>query len=128
MLQEAVYLACTALGLGSCIHNLGINGTEYENKIMTTKHLILEIHNSCGTQKFSTVSPGSERSFRKGKNLSEPKRDGDADCLKTMKQLTLESTGLQDRSFVPKFVCEVSYASGFTWLVGGDDDLSCKKY
>jgi len=35
MQQEAVYLARTALGLRTCIHNLGINGTEYEEKMAT---------------------------------------------------------------------------------------------
>jgi hypothetical protein len=29
MQQEAVYLACTAQGVGTCIHNQGVNGTEY---------------------------------------------------------------------------------------------------
>lgn len=96
MQQEAVYLACTALGLGTCIHNLGINGTEYKNKIATAKHLILEKANSYETEKFSTAPPGPEKPFKKGKNLSEPKRDGNVECLPELKQLTLfQNTGTQ---------------------------------
>jgi len=40
MQQEAVYLACTALWLGTCIHNLGINGTEYTDKMATARHAV----------------------------------------------------------------------------------------
>jgi hypothetical protein len=95
MQQEAVYLACTAMGLGTCIHNLGINGTEYGDKIATARHLILEKEDPYVTGKFSTAAPGPEKAFKKGKNLSEPRRDGDLECLKAMEQLTLsEDTGI----------------------------------
>jgi hypothetical protein len=89
MQQEAVYLACTALGLGACIHNLGINGTERENSIATARYLILEKENCYKTGKFSTASPGPEKPFKKGKNLSEPRRDGKVECLDQMMQLTV---------------------------------------
>jgi len=89
MQQEAVYLACTALGLGTCIHNLGINGTVYKNKIATARHLILENADSYETGKFSTATPGPEKPFKKGKNLSEPQRDSNVECLPEMEQLTL---------------------------------------
>jgi len=89
MQQEAAYLACTALGLGTCISNLGINGTEYENKIATARHLILEKADSYEAGKFSTAPPGPEKPFKKGKNLSEPKRNGNVECLPQLEQLTL---------------------------------------
>jgi len=89
MQQEAVYLACTALGLGTCIHNLGINGTEYGDKIATARHLILEKADSYSTQKLSSAPPGPEKPFKKGKNLSEPYRDGDMKCLPELERLTL---------------------------------------
>jgi hypothetical protein len=89
MQQEAVYLACTALGLGTCIHNLGINGTEHKKKIATARHLILEKTGAYKTEKFSTASPGPEKRFKKGKNLCEPKRDGNVECLSGLEQLTL---------------------------------------
>ncbi len=89
MQQEAVYLACTALGLGTCIHNLGINGTEYVDKMATARHLILEKADSYETGKFSTASLGAEKPFKKGKSLSEPKRDGNVECLPELEQLTL---------------------------------------
>ena len=96
MQQEAVYLACTALGLGTCIHNLGINGTEYRDKIATARHLILEKTNSYDTGKYSTAPPSPEKPFKKGKNLSEPKRDGNVECLPELKQLNLfKKTGTQ---------------------------------
>lgn len=89
MQQEAVYLACTALGLGTCIRNLGVDGTEHENKIATARHLILEKANSYETGKFSTAPPGPEKPFKKGKNLNEPKRDSNIECLPQLEQLTL---------------------------------------
>ena len=96
MQQEAVYLACTALGLGTCIHNLGINGTEHEDKIATTRHLILEKVDSYKNGKFTTAAPGPEKPFKKGKNLSEPNRDGNVECPPELEQLTLfKNTGTQ---------------------------------
>jgi len=96
MQQEAVYLACTALGLGTCIHNLGIDGTEYIDKMSTVRHLILEKANSYETGKFTTAAPGPEKPFKKGKNLTEPKRDSSVECLPELEQLTLfKNTGTQ---------------------------------
>jgi hypothetical protein len=93
MQQEAVYLACTALGLGTCIYNSGVNGTEYGDKIATAKHIILEKTDTYGNKKFSTAAPGPEKPFKKGKNLSEPKRDGKVECLPELKHLTLFKQG-----------------------------------
>jgi hypothetical protein len=96
MQQEAVYLACTALGLGTCIDNLGINGTEYTEKIATARHLILEKADSYETGEFSTAPPGPEKPIKKGKNLCEPKRHSNVECLPEMEQLTLfQHTGTQ---------------------------------
>jgi hypothetical protein len=96
MQQEAVYLSCTAMGLGACIHNLGINGTEYRDRFATARHLILDKTDSYKTGKFSTATPGPEKPFKKGKNLSEPKRDSKIECLPELEQLTLlKSTGIQ---------------------------------
>ena len=96
MQQEAAYLACTALGLGNCIHNLGINGTEYRDNTATTRHLILEKADSYETGKFSTAPPGPEKPFKKGKNLSEPKRGSNVECLPKLERLTLlKSRGTQ---------------------------------
>ena len=89
MQQEAVYLACTALGLGTCIHNLGINGTEHEDRIATARHLILEKTDSYKTGRFSITPPGPEKPFKKGKNLTEPKRHGNVKCLPELEQLAL---------------------------------------
>jgi hypothetical protein len=88
MQQEAVYLACVALGLGTCIHNQGINGTENEEKITTAKFTIMEIDDPYETGKFTTKPPGPEKPFEKGKNLSDPLRDGDVECLQYLKHLS----------------------------------------
>jgi hypothetical protein len=96
MQQEAIYLACTALGLGTCIHNLGVNGTEYTDKIATARHLILQKKDSYKTGEFSTVPPGPERSLKKGNYLIEPKRDGNLRCLPELERLTFfKNTGKQ---------------------------------
>jgi len=88
MQQEAVYLACTAQGVGTCIHNQGINGTEYEEKIATARHLIMEMTDPYENGKFTTKLPGPDKPFKTGKNLSRPLRDGDTECLPQLEQLT----------------------------------------
>ncbi len=40
MQHEAVYLGCAAEGVGTCIHNQGINGTMYQEKMATASRLI----------------------------------------------------------------------------------------
>jgi len=96
MQHEAVYLACTALGVGTCIRNLGINGTENKDKILTARHLILEKADSYETGKFSTAPPGPEKPLEKGKNLCEPSRDGNVECLPELERSTLlRNTGTQ---------------------------------
>jgi hypothetical protein len=89
MQHEAVYLACTALGIGTCISNLGINGTEYGNKMTTARHLILESAESYDEGRFTTASPGPEKIHIRSKNLPEPKRDGEVDCLPELERLPL---------------------------------------
>jgi len=88
MQHEAVYLACAAQGVGTCIHNQGINGTEYEEKIATARHLITEMADPYESEKFTTKAPGPEKPFRAGKNLTEPSRDGDVECLPQLEHLT----------------------------------------
>jgi len=87
MQQEAVYLACTAQGVGTCIHNQGINGTEYGEKIATARHLIMETAEPYESGKFTTKTPGPEKPFRAGKNLSEPSRNGDVKWLPQLEHL-----------------------------------------
>ncbi len=89
MQHEAVYLACAAQGVGTCIHNQGINGTEYGEKIATARHLIMEMADPYESGKFTTKAPGPEKPFRAGKNLTEPLRDGDVECLPQLEHLTL---------------------------------------
>jgi hypothetical protein len=88
MQHEAVYLACTALGLGTCISNLGVDGTEYANRIATAKQIILEKGESYGASKFTTAAPGPEKPLRKG-NLTLPMRNGKVECLSALERLTL---------------------------------------
>jgi len=62
----------------------------------TVRHLILEKANSYETGKFTTAAPGPEKPFKKGKNLTEPKRDSSVECLPELEQLTLfKNTGTQ---------------------------------
>lgn len=89
MQHEAVYLGCAALGVGTCIDNQGINGTEYEDKTVTAAHLIMEMIDPYETGKFTAKAPGPEKPFIVGKNLSEPMRDGEVECLPELERLTL---------------------------------------
>jgi len=88
MQQQAVYLACTAEGVGTCIHNQGIDGTEYRERIATARHLIMEITDPYESGKLTTKAPGPEKPFTTGKNLSVPLRNGDVECLPQLEHLT----------------------------------------
>jgi hypothetical protein len=85
--QEAVCLACAAQGIGTCIHNQGINGTEYGEKIVTSRHLIMEMTDPYESGKFTTKAPGPEKPFVPGKNLCEPLRDGNLECMPLLERL-----------------------------------------
>lgn len=96
MQHEAVYLACAAEGVGTCIHNQDINGTSYEKKTATARHLIMEITDPYERGKFTTEAPGPEKPFVSGKNLTNPYRDGEIDCRSQMSKLATSSkTGSQ---------------------------------
>jgi hypothetical protein len=81
MQQEAVYIACAALGIGTCIHNEGINGTQYGEKTATSKQPIMEMIDPYESGKLTTKAPGPEKPFVTGKNLTTPVREGDVECL-----------------------------------------------
>jgi hypothetical protein len=88
MQQEAVYLACAAEGVGTCIHNQGVDGTRNSDKTTTAMHLVMEMTDPYETGKFTTNAPGPQKPFVLGKNLTEPVRDGDVECLPEMPKLT----------------------------------------
>lgn len=87
MQQEAVYLACAAQGLGTFISDQGINGAEYGDKITTARHVIMEMADPYESGKFTTKAPGPEKPFMLGKNLCEPLRDGDVECMPLLESL-----------------------------------------
>jgi hypothetical protein len=88
MQHEAVYLACTALGVGTCLRNEGVNGTEYGSKTATASHLIMEMIDPYETGRFTTKAPSLKKPFIVGKNLCEPMRDGEVECLPELERLT----------------------------------------
>jgi hypothetical protein len=91
MQHEAVYLACAALGVGTCIHNKGINETECGDRTVTATHLIMEMVEPYEAGRFTVKAPGPEKPFVTGKNLYEPMRDGEVKCLPDLERLTLVS-------------------------------------
>jgi len=109
MQHEAVYLACAAQGVGTCIRNQGINGTEYGEKIATARHLIMEMADPYESGKLTTKPPGSEKSFRAGKNLTEPFRDGDVECLLQLERLT--SSNKSGSSATKKGISQLLWAA-----------------
>jgi hypothetical protein len=88
MQQEAVYLACAALGIGTYICNQGLNGTQYGEKAATARLPIMEMIDPYESGNFTTKAPGPEKSFKTGKNLMAPVREGDVECLPNMGRLT----------------------------------------
>jgi len=88
MQHEAVYLVCTAEGVGTCINDQGINGTQNGERTSTAKHLIMEITDPYDSGKLTTKAPGPKKPLITGKNLTEPLRDGDIECLPELSKLT----------------------------------------
>lgn len=86
MQQQAIYLACAAIGLGVCILNQGINGTAYGEKLATASFLIREMSPPYEAEIFTTAIPGNH--FVNGKNLPPPKRDGKLESLPELQRLT----------------------------------------
>ncbi len=87
MQQEAVYLGCAAEGIGTCIANQGINGTQYETNTATASYLIMEMTNPYAEGKFTTRVPGPQKPFVSGKNLSDPRRDGDIEYKRCLSEI-----------------------------------------
>lgn len=94
MQQQAIYLACTTHGVGTCIFNQGVNGTEYNGKVATASFSILEGLDPYGSGKFSINPPGPEKPFKTSKTLREPSRDGDVKCLPELEKLSACNSGL----------------------------------
>jgi len=109
MQQEAVYLACTAQGVGTCIDNQGINGTEYGGKIATARHLIMEIVDPYESGKFTTKAPGPQKPLKTGKNLTAPFRNSDVECLPQLEHLT--SFKKSGSSAIEKHVAQLLWAA-----------------
>lgn len=91
MQHEAVYLACAALGVGTCLQNQGKNGAQYEDQIITAGFLLREMIAPYETGKFTVKTPGPEKPFIVGKNLTEPMRDGEVDCIQKIERLALSN-------------------------------------
>jgi hypothetical protein len=87
MQHEAVQLACAAEGVGTCIHNQGINGTKNGERTLTSKHLILEMEEAYDSGKLATKAPGPQKPYVLGKNLNAPVRDGNIECLAELSRL-----------------------------------------
>jgi len=109
MQHEAVYLACAAQGVGTCILNQGVNGTEYGEKTATSSHLILEMLDSYNSGKFTTKAPGPAKPFKAGKNLSDPLRDSDVECLPQLTNLT--SSNKSGSSATEKGISQLLWAA-----------------
>jgi hypothetical protein len=87
MQHEAIYLACAAEGVGTCIDNQGINGTQNGEKTTTAKYLIMKMADPYETGRFTTKAPGPRKQFVPGKNLTEPFRKGNFECLPKLSRL-----------------------------------------
>ncbi|MCW4003672.1 MAG: hypothetical protein NWE95_07160 [Candidatus Bathyarchaeota archaeon] len=88
MQQQAVYLACSAMGLGTCILNQGVNGTVYGEKIATGRHMLRVLSSNFEFRKFSEKAPGPQKPFVAGININVPLRDGNVECLPELPRLT----------------------------------------
>lgn len=93
MQHQALYLGCVIRGLGTCIHNEGIEGTKYEEKMCTGKHLIMQMSEPYESGKLTKDVPGPNSTFTPGKYLNAPIRTGKMECLPQFKKLQLSNNG-----------------------------------
>jgi hypothetical protein len=91
MQQQAVGLACAALGAGMVFRNLGKNGSATpDGHIATVKMKVDAMKPSYGNSFWATVSPGDP--WLKG-NLPEPDRKGHRPLLQALGGLNLKHSG-----------------------------------
>jgi hypothetical protein len=87
MQHQAVSLAATAQGIGSCIVNQGIDGTPDKEKTATAQFVLMEMVDPYETGKYTTAAPGPGKPLIHGENLTDPLRDGYSECLEDLPNL-----------------------------------------
>ena len=91
MQQQAVSLVCSALGVGSLILNMGLDGRLLPDGDLATVRMELgAMKPSYGGSYWSTSPPDRERAWRPG-NLPDPARDGSVALLAALRSYRLQS-------------------------------------
>jgi hypothetical protein len=88
MQQEAVHLACAAMGLGTCIYNLGVNGRPWGSMIATVKMGLGGMKPSFGGKMWEDKPP---EDWLPG-NLPEPRRSSNVALMDVIKRLELSAS------------------------------------
>lgn len=91
MQQQAVHLACSAMGIGTCIKNLGINGAPTPSgKIDIVRMELGAMLPSYGNSYWSTSAP---ENWLPHDTLPEPRRDGNMPLLSAMENASTSMDG-----------------------------------
>lgn len=95
MQQEAVHLACAAIGLGTCIYNLGVNGRPWGSMIATVKMGLGGMKPSYGGRMWTSDPP---QDWLSG-NLPDPRRDSDVALMDVITELETSRSGRSATEF-----------------------------
>ncbi|MCD6505497.1 hypothetical protein J7M22_02615 [Candidatus Poribacteria bacterium] len=91
MQQQAIYLACAALGIGTCIHNVGIDGALIGNMHATARMVIKPIHPPYSGSYWTSSRP---RPWLGG-NLSDPDLRGKMPFFEAIERASTVSEGIK---------------------------------
>lgn len=91
MQQQAVHLVCAALGMGTCIYNLGVDGKYLSEDLWGTARMGLEMMlPSFGGSLWSTSAPDD---WSADPSLPDPRREGGIPLLQAMENLGTSADG-----------------------------------
>ncbi|MHB1458712.1 MAG: hypothetical protein ACYC0V_17525, partial [Armatimonadota bacterium] len=108
MQQQAVHLVCAALGMGTCIRNMGTEGTVQRNRLLGTAKM--ELNMMCPTYGDSIWSVEPPPDMGVIPNLTAPRRDSNYPLLKAMEDACTDSEGRNS---------EISDISQMLWAARG---------
>ncbi|WP_319586252.1 hypothetical protein [uncultured Desulfobulbus sp.] len=91
MQHQAVHLVCAVLGMGTCIHNLGTEGTLQRNGLIGTAKMVLNMMLPSYNDLIWSVGPPSDLYIDSG--LPAPRRDSEFPLLKAMEDACIDSDG-----------------------------------
>lgn len=92
MQQQAIYLACAALGLGTCIHNVGVDGRLEGDRHLTARMIVRGLRPPYNGSFWTADPPSGGKPWLSG-NLPDPDRSGEFPLFDAMWRASTSAEG-----------------------------------